>query len=118
MAVILVADDEPAIRSLVSLVLTSAGHQVLKAANGFEAVALFRSFSSSIDLIITDLRMPVMDGYELVRLIRHDRLDAKVVCMTGYSDRQFPEGTTLLPKPFLPAQLRQIVDRICNDQPA
>ena len=118
MAVILVAEDETSIRSLVSLVLTSAGHQVLSAANGLEAVALFRSFSSSIDLIITDLVMPVMDGYELVRMIRHDRPEAKIICMTGYSDRHFPEGTTPLLKPFLPAQLRQIVDRVFHDPSA
>jgi CheY-like chemotaxis protein len=118
MAVILVADDETMVRSFVSMVLISAGHQVLKAANGLEAVALFRSFPASIDLVITDLLMPVMDGYELVRLIRHDRPEAKIICMTGYPDQEPPAGTMMLPKPFLPGQLRQLVDRLCSDRPA
>ena len=111
MAVILVADDEKMIRSLVSLVLTAAGHQVLTAANGLEAIAMFRSFSS-IDLVITDLKMPVIDGYEFVRVIRHDRPNARIVCMTGYSDEQYPQGTTLLAKPFRPDEIRQMVARM------
>lgn len=112
MAVILVADDEEMIRSLVSLVLTSAGHQVLSAANGLEAVALLRSFSSQIDLVITDLKMPVMDGFEFVRIIQHDQPDARIMCMTAYSDHPCPPGTTLLPKPFRLDQLREAVDRV------
>jgi CheY-like chemotaxis protein len=114
MATILIADDEDTIRSLMSLILTSAGHNVLAAINGLEAVALFRSYSSSIDLIITDLVMPVMDGYELVRLIRHQQPNAKIICMTGYSNRDYPEGTALLTKPFRPDELRQLVDRACE----
>jgi two-component system cell cycle response regulator CpdR len=112
MAVILVADDEETIRSLVALALTSAGHQVLTAANGLEALALFRSFPSRIDLVITDLKMPVMDGFEFVRTIQRDQPDAKIMCMTAYSDRPCPQGTTLLPKPFRIDQLREAVDRI------
>lgn len=118
MATILIADDEEMIRSLVKLVLTSANHQVLVAANGLEAVALFRSFSSLIDLVVTDLVMPVMDGYEFVRVIQHDRPDAKIICMSGYSDRPFPNGTTPLPKPFQPQELRQLIDvLLCPGRP-
>jgi CheY-like chemotaxis protein len=116
MAIVLVAEDEEVIRSLLSLVLTSAGHKVLAAANGLEALALFRSFSSSIDLVITDLIMPVMDGYELVRIIQQDCPDTKIICMTGYATQDCPQGTTLLPKPFLPKQIQEIVDRICHPE--
>ncbi len=112
MAVILVVDDEEMIRSLVSLVLSSAGHQLLTAANGLEGVSLFRSFPSRINLVITDLKMPVMDGYELVRMIRRDQPDAKIICMSGYSERPYPEGTVCLAKPFAPNQLREAVDRL------
>lgn len=112
MAVILVVDDEEMIRSLVALVLTPAGHKILSAANGLEALALFRSFSSQVDLVITDLKMPVMDGFEFVRMIQRDQPDAKIICMTAYSDRPCPQGTTPLPKPFRLDQLREAVDRI------
>jgi CheY-like chemotaxis protein len=113
MATILVVDDEEPICSLVSHVLSSAGHQVLAASNGLEGVALFRSFFSSIDLIITDLNISVMDGYEFVRLIQSDRPDAKIICMTGNPDRDYPQGTTLLRKPFRVDQLREMVNQIC-----
>ncbi len=112
MAVILVVDDEEMIRSLVSLVLAAAGHELLQAANGLEGIALFRSFSARIDLIITDLLMPVMDGYELVRIILRDRPAARILCMTGYSDHPPPPGTVMLAKPFRPSQLREAVDRM------
>jgi two-component system cell cycle sensor histidine kinase/response regulator CckA len=115
MATVLIADDEASIRTLMSRVLTSAGYQVLGAANGLEAAALFRSYTSSIDLVITDIVMPVMDGYELIRLIQHDRPDTKIICMTGYAQQGCPEGTTLLPKPFLPSQLRELVERMCHE---
>ena len=111
MATILVAEDEKAIRSLISIALTAAGHEVLTAVNGLEAATLFRSFPASVDLVITDLQMPVMDGYELVRLIQQDRPGAKIICMTGYAERGCPPGTTVLQKPFLPSQIRELVEQ-------
>ena len=117
MATILVVDDEGAIRTLVSMLLKSAGHEVLAAANGLEGVALFRSFRSSIDLVITDLVMPVIDGYELVRLIRCDRPEARIICITGFGGEGCPEGTTLLRKPFLPKHLLEAVRRLLPPGP-
>jgi CheY-like chemotaxis protein len=112
MAVILVVDDEEMIRSLVKVVLTSAGHSILTAANGLEAIALFRSFRSRIDLVITDLKMPVVDGYEVVRTILKDQPGTRIICMTGYSDEPVPQKTILMLKPFLPNQLRTEVEHI------
>jgi two-component system cell cycle response regulator CpdR len=66
MAVILVADDEEMIRALAKAALASAGHEVLTAANGLEAVALYRSFPKLIALVITDMKMPLMDGHGLL----------------------------------------------------
>jgi CheY-like chemotaxis protein len=112
MAVILVVDDEAMIRSLVSAVLSSAGHQVLQAGNGVEGIALFRSFSRRIDLVVTDLIMPVMDGHELVRMVLRDQPSARILCMSGYADDPPPGGTELLAKPFRPDELRKAVDRM------
>jgi CheY-like chemotaxis protein len=109
MAVILVADDEDMIRGLLSHVLTTAGHQVLAAANGLEAVAIFRSYSSRIDLVITDMSMPVMDGNELVNIVRSDMPKTRIICMTGYAGFSCPQGTTLLHKPFRPSELLKMV---------
>jgi hypothetical protein len=62
MATILVVEDEEAIRQLVSVVLEAAGHEVIAASNGVEGIALFRSSPDRFALILTDLKMPVMDG--------------------------------------------------------
>ena len=90
MATILLADDEEAIRGLVSLILKAAGHQVITAANGVEAVALYRSSPDRYDLVITDMQMPVMDGYQVVRLVRESRPHARIACISGYVDEDLP----------------------------
>lgn len=100
MAVILVFDDDESIRGLVSTLLKSAGHQIVTAANGAEAVAVYRSFARHIDLVITDVNMPVMDGVEEILRIRLTNPDARFICMTGDSAFRCPEGVVQLNKPF------------------
>ncbi|MEX2260912.1 MAG: response regulator [Bryobacteraceae bacterium] len=116
MATILVVDDDETICRLAARILSSVGHQVLTAANGLEAIALYRSYSTQIDMVVTDLTMPVMDGYQEVLLIRETRPDAKIICMSGYSDTSCPEGALFLQKPFLPEALRQSVDKVLMER--
>ncbi len=111
MATILVADDEEVIRGLVSVVLKSAGHQVITAANGVEAVGLYRSSPDRFDLVITDLKMPVMDGYQVVQLVRASRPKAKIVCMSAHAEKGAPPGVVFLEKPFRVEDLRASVER-------
>ena len=111
MAVVLVADDEPAIRSLATLILKSSGHTVVAAANGLEAIALYRGSPDQFDLVITDLDMPVMDGYQLIELIRQTRPDARIICMSGNPGRELPAGVLFLQKPFTPKQLCESADQ-------
>src|SRR5262245_16741904 len=108
MAVVLVADDEPAIRSLAILILKSAGHAVVAAGNGLEAIALYRGTPEQYDLVITDLDMPVMDGYQLILLIRETKPAAKIIAMSGNPARELPAAISFLPKPFTPQQLRDL----------
>src|SRR5580692_8217500 len=70
MATVLVVDDHPANRDLVVTLLRYRGHTLLEAGNGAQALKIARA--QHPDLIITDLVMPVMDGYELVRELRSD----------------------------------------------
>ena len=112
MAMILIADDEPDIRRLLTLVLRSAGHQTMAAANGLEAVALFRSYADSIDLVITDLTMPVMDGYQAIQRIRQSRPGTKIICMSGYSEQPVDGAMLFLNKPFLPKDLLTAVEKL------
>lgn len=87
MAHILVADDDPDILSIVSLSLEAMGHQVSRAANGKEAVAIARR--DKPDLIFMDLMMPEMDGYEATALLKADPATAgiPVVALTAKAMR-------------------------------
>lgn len=111
MAVVLVADDDEAILKLVCMLVRSAGHKCLPASNGIEAVALFRSNADSIELVITDMVMPVMNGAQAVARIRQTRPEVRVICMTGYTDDDVPAGAVLLNKPFAPRELLEAVNR-------
>jgi len=110
MAAILVVDDDKDTRELVSSMLESEGNSILTAANGVEAVALYRTYPNQIDLIVTDMNMPVMGGVEEILSIRTTNPAAKVICMTGDSEDQCPEGVMVLSKPFSLAELFEAVD--------
>lgn len=91
---ILVVDDEGGIRILISDMLSILGHETILAKNGLEAVQRFSAGAGEIDLVITDLMMPVMDGYQAIRLIRKISPNVKIVSMSGYSRSSRPAGTT------------------------
>ena|SRR5438132_315245 len=114
MAVILLVDDERIILNLMTMVLQRSNHQALTASNGVEGLAVFRSYCELIDLVITDLKMPEMDGYELVARIRESRPLTKIVCMSGYLEEDCPKGVRFLRKPFLPDDLRACVEEVLD----
>jgi two-component system response regulator AtoC len=79
---ILVVDDEPKMRRVLEIMLQKMGHRVLVAGNGREALASFEA--NSVDLVITDLRMPEMDGIELLAALRAQESDVPVVVITAH----------------------------------
>ena len=79
---ILVVDDEPKMRRVLEIMLQKMGHRVLGAGNGVEALALFQA--NSVDLVITDLRMPEMDGIELLAALRAQASDVPVMVITAH----------------------------------
>jgi CheY-like chemotaxis protein len=105
MAVILVADDEEMVRVFATIVLRKAGHDVVTARDGFEAVRLYRTSAHLIDVVITDITMPVMDGPQAVQLIRAARPEARIICMSGNGGKECPPGVLFLQKPFTPDAL-------------
>jgi two-component system cell cycle sensor histidine kinase/response regulator CckA len=113
---ILLVEDEPAVRQLVSVALQRAGYHVLEAQDGEDALARFDAHEGSIDLLVTDLRMPQMDGIELVRLLRERVPHLKVICVSGYPSTGMNRAVTehYLNKPFSRAELldkvRQVLD--------
>jgi signal transduction histidine kinase len=108
---VMIAEDEEAVRVLVRTVLTGAGFEVVEAASGTEAAALFGATDKPIDLLITDVVMPGMTGPDLARVVAERSPDTRVLYITGYATHSsvppgfLQEDDVLLQKPFLPEQL-------------
>jgi two-component system cell cycle sensor histidine kinase/response regulator CckA len=109
---ILVVDDNSAVRGFVKAVLISAGYQVIEAENGEEALGICRD-GHSIDLVLTDLAMPVMDGPRLIAGIALVRPRCKVIAMSG-SPRKLKtiNDVPYLKKPFTGEQLLQKIREV------
>jgi two-component system cell cycle sensor histidine kinase/response regulator CckA len=109
--VVLIAEDEDAVRALMRAVLTEAGFRVFEAASGTEARALVQSLTQPIDLLITDVVMPGLVGPDLARIVLDRFPQTRVLYITGYASHAavptgfFNEGDVLMLKPFLPDQL-------------
>jgi two-component system cell cycle sensor histidine kinase/response regulator CckA len=104
---VLLVEDEDAVRMFGARALKNKGYNVLEASNGEEALEVINNGSNQkIDLIISDVVMPGMDGHTLVQLIRHEMPDIKIVLMSGYSEEVFADrverdpGIHFLAKPF------------------
>jgi len=96
---ILLADDEPAIRMLIEAALVDAGYRVLSARNGSEALDVFDEHGGAIDMVITDMRMPYVDGATLIAELQARRHSLKCMCISAYAapaDLSVP----VLSKPF------------------
>ncbi|HEY3822595.1 MAG TPA: PAS domain S-box protein [Polyangiaceae bacterium] len=110
--VILVAEDEPSLRALVTITLTDLGYQVIATRDGAEAVREFERHAADIGLVVLDVVMPRLDAREAYERIRAIRADARVLFTTGYAPAstrlaELLEGGTvpLLEKPFTPLAL-------------
>ena len=90
---VLVVDDDQAVRDFVDRVLRDAGYRTMVAGSGPDAIKL--AAKEPIDLLLTDVNMPQMTGDELARRLRHDEPSLKVLYLTGFSDQLFQEKTTL-----------------------
>jgi two-component system cell cycle sensor histidine kinase/response regulator CckA len=105
-ATVLLVEDEDAVRLFGSRALRNKGYRVLEAGDGEEALDVINDYGAPIDLIITDVMMPGMDGHTLVKLVQEELPNIKVILMSGYAEEAIPGGLgsdpTLhfLPKPF------------------
>ncbi len=116
MARILIAEDEEALRALCARALLTDGHEVKTACDGTEALDLLGRENGGFDLLLTDIRMPVMDGIALALGVARDHPDITILLMTGYADqRERAHGLNaiihdVISKPFSVAALRAAVN--------
>jgi two-component system cell cycle response regulator CpdR len=118
--VILIAEDEVMVRNLVRHLLTAEGHEILAAADGSEALELSRKYDGTIDLLITDIKMPRMDGLTLIEKLLKERPNIRILVMSGHSSealRGREAGFSFLHKPFPPGVFRQKVREVLGDTP-
>src|SRR6266571_656880 len=115
---ILIIENEVSNRILIERVLSTRGYRCLSASNGQEALNMLDY--EQVDLILTDLSMPVLDGYRTTQLIRERPALANlpIVAVTAYALNEETEAaiqigcTEYLTKPFKPKQLLEVVDRL------
>ena len=116
MARILIAEDEEALRVLVARALSLDGHDVVTANDGAEALDLLTRERGAFELLLTDIRMPIMDGIALALAAARDQPSLGILLMTGYADqRERASGLDALihdvvPKPFSLGTIRNAVN--------
>ena len=118
---ILLVEDEEAVRALIKTMLERHAYKVLEAPSAEAALALLERTRASIDLLLTDVVLPGMEGPELAALLTAERPDVKVLLVSGYADRwvgtsdAFGLGWPLMAKPFsaaaLLAHIQQLLGR-------
>jgi two-component system cell cycle response regulator CpdR len=117
LARILIAEDEDAIRGLLARALAQDGHDVLTANDGAEALDVLDREQGAFALLLTDIRMPVMDGIALALATARDHPAITILLMTGYADqRERASGLSTLihdviAKPFTLATIRAAVNQ-------
>ena len=112
---ILLVEDEEGLRALNARGLASRGYSVLEAGNGVEAIEVFQQHGGQVDLVVSDVVMPEMDGPTLLKELRKRNPALKIIFVSGYAEDAFkknlPEGEifSFLPKPFSLKQLATAV---------
>jgi DNA-binding response OmpR family regulator len=113
--VVLLADDELVVRSLAQSILTRAGYRVLNAVDGEHALEVSRGYSGPIDVLLTDVKMPKMDGVELSAHILKERPETKILLMSGKDSGEIMvlgRKMQFLRKPFLAKELSEKISSI------
>ena len=112
---ILVVDDDVTIRGMISKILSRNGYQVILASDGFEALNLLEQ--EQIKIVITDMKMPEMDGMELIELISKNYPDIKIIVITAFDDIYTIKDAIIkgadeyITKPFNSHEINIIVER-------
>lgn len=120
---VLIAEDEPDLLDLLSLMLSGMGIKVLQARNGNEALMVQDDYEGIIDFLITDVVMPEVNGVKLAELFSAVRPATKILFMSGYPANgqmnrvPLPEGAILLPKPVQPETIMYVLKSMLVENP-
>ncbi|UZE50211.1 response regulator [Rhodopseudomonas sp. P2A-2r] len=112
---VLIADDEESMRLLVARAIALDGHDIVTAQDGAEALEILTDQDGAFDLLLTDIKMPVMDGIALALAAARDFPDLTILLMTGFADqRERASGLNaivhdVVTKPFSVADIRTAV---------
>ena len=113
---VLIVEDEPQVLNMAEMILKENGYEVLKATTPNKAIDLARQNQGRIQLLLTDVIMPEMDGEELSKQINGFEADINTLFMTGYSDDEIAEKTNikgnLIRKPFTVQELIEKIQEI------
>jgi two-component system cell cycle sensor histidine kinase/response regulator CckA len=118
---ILLVEDEDPVRLFASRALRSKGYRVLEARTGLAALSLLEDAEEHVDLIVTDVVMPEMDGPALIEKVRAERPGMRIICISGYAEGSFREklgsfrNIHFLPKPFTLSQLAERVKEVLGE---
>ncbi len=110
--VVLVAEDEALVLGILKTILQGAGYTVLGAVDGQDAIEISRKYPGPINLLITDIEMPRMNGNELVAKIIRERPHMKVIALSGFASNGLQAHQNIvcfLSKPFVPTKLLDVV---------
>jgi two-component system, cell cycle response regulator CpdR len=117
MSRVLIADDEDSMRSLVARALAMDGHDTVTAVDGADALEILNREDGGFELLLTDIKMPIMDGIALALTAARDFPDLTILLMTGYADqRERASGLDaivhdVMTKPFSVTDIRAAVTR-------
>jgi two-component system, cell cycle sensor histidine kinase and response regulator CckA len=119
---VLLVEDEDAVRSFAARALGQRGYRVLEATTGTEALEIFSSHNGDVDLVVSDVVMPEMDGPTLMKHLRSERPDVKIIFISGYAEDAFrrnlsenDEDFMFLQKPFDLKELAAAVKAALQD---
>jgi DNA-binding NtrC family response regulator len=115
-ATILLVDDDEALRRFVRRILLQQGFQVIEASDGAEALAVAAAYQQPVELLLTDVIMPRLNGLALAQALLEERPGVRVLYMSGYMEKSMMLGkhpeSILLQKPFTPETLITALRRI------
>jgi CheY-like chemotaxis protein len=119
--VILLAEDDQVVRHVIRLVIELQGDTVIEAEDGARAVAVADAHLGKIDLLVTDIMMPGMNGAEVCERVRTARPGLPTLFISGYypeavfPDQQLPAQSAFLAKPFMPEEFTEAIESLLRE---